>query len=327
MTRFLVLLFVFWSTEALAKSLWEHNGSAVSLEADGQFRRFHYDTPRIGLSVEPGTLLFHGLRRGSSYIGTAYVFSETCGSIGYPVMGPVSADQRKITLFGEAPVRDADCKIVRFRTDGLVFTYRRTVAESAEPEDQVEPESPEAEVSRRYQSVCFELHKSGSFFGKTIKEALTSEEGKAVLKGICTYFTGDAQGCSSGVETAGQVYAAIYRKEGNEWRGTIDASPGYEICRAHFVTNDFSATSDTDTSMTLDQSRSKLDWYAAIGESERQGRWVRYQVVLEEVPQGRATNDCYKPGVLWFTKDRASTPRDESAKISLEQNDLWCTRK
>src|SRR5687767_14306092 len=142
MARFLVLLFVFWSTEALAKSLWEHNNSIVYLEAEGSFRRFYYDTPRSGLPVEPGTPLFHGQRRGNRYIGTAYVFSDTCGVIGYPVMGTVSADQLKITMRGQAPVRDSDCNIIRFRKDELVFTYSRTATDSAASMDTVEPGSP-----------------------------------------------------------------------------------------------------------------------------------------------------------------------------------------
>lgn len=135
MAKFLVLLFVFWSTEALAKSLWEHNGSIVYLEAEGHFRRFYYETPRSGLPVDSGTPLFHGQRRGNRYVGTAYVFSDECGAIGYPVMGTVSADQLKISLRGKAPVRDSDCNIIRFRSDDLVFTYSRTAADSKESTD------------------------------------------------------------------------------------------------------------------------------------------------------------------------------------------------
>jgi hypothetical protein len=130
MARFLVLLFAFWSTEALAKSLWEHNGSIVSLEAEGPFRRFYYDTPRPGVPVDPGTILFHGQRRGNRYVGTAYVFSDMCGVMGYPVMGTVSDDHLRIGLRGAAPVRDSDCIITGFRTDELVFTYTRTVSDS-----------------------------------------------------------------------------------------------------------------------------------------------------------------------------------------------------
>ena len=119
-----------WSTEALAKSLWEHNGSIVYLEAEGQLRRFYYERPRSELPVEAGTPLFHGQTRGNRYTGTAYVFSESCGPIGYPVTGAVSANKLKIRMRGKAPVRDDDCNIVRFRNDELVFTYVRSVADA-----------------------------------------------------------------------------------------------------------------------------------------------------------------------------------------------------
>ena len=144
MARFLVLLFVFLSTEVRAKSLWEHNGSIVYLEAEGLFRRFYYEIPRSELPVDPGSPLFHGQRRGNRYVGTAYVFSAECGAIGYPVSGTVSADQLKITMRGKAPVRDSDCNIVRFRLDNLVFTYSRTAADStgtAEPDSRQEVEA------------------------------------------------------------------------------------------------------------------------------------------------------------------------------------------
>ncbi len=146
MARFLVLLFVFWSTEALAKSLWEHNGSIVYLEAEGQLRRFYYDRPRSALPVEPGTPLFHGQTRGNRYVGTAYVFSESCGPIGYPVTGIVTADKLKITMRGKAPVRDTDCNIIRFRADELVFTYLRTAADLPESKE-VGSDSPMTKLS------------------------------------------------------------------------------------------------------------------------------------------------------------------------------------
>ena len=133
------LLLVFWPTEALAKSLWEHNGSIVYLEAEGQLRRFYYDRPRSELPVEPGTPLFHGQTRGNRYVGTAYVFSDSCGPIGYPVAGVISANKLKIRMRGKAPVRDADCNIIRFRDDELVFTYQRTVVDSVESKEVGDP--------------------------------------------------------------------------------------------------------------------------------------------------------------------------------------------
>src|SRR5208282_89917 len=59
---------------------WDHNGSIVSLYLSGKERYFFYSSPRPGLSVRRGTLLFNGTRSGQTYDGTAYVFSAVCGA-------------------------------------------------------------------------------------------------------------------------------------------------------------------------------------------------------------------------------------------------------
>jgi hypothetical protein len=107
-------------------SLWEHNGSTVSLVARGTARRFIYETPRPGLpeSVKLGTLLFEGRRSGNAYDGIAYVFSSRCDPIGYRVHGTVSADDRQVTLEGRAPIRGANCQVTGYKNDPLVFAYQ-----------------------------------------------------------------------------------------------------------------------------------------------------------------------------------------------------------
>lgn len=107
-----------------AQGYWEHNGSIVTLQAGGERRQFHYSQPRAGLPVNPGTLLFTGRRSGNQYVGTAYVFSSRCGSRGYVVEGPVSADQRTVTMYGQAPLFDNNCRVSGHRYDTLVFSYR-----------------------------------------------------------------------------------------------------------------------------------------------------------------------------------------------------------
>lgn len=105
--------------------LWEHNGSTVKLLADGANRSFFYENPRPGLverGVSAGTLLFTGKKSGNSYSGTAYVFTR-CGKRPYQVSGNVTADQRQVTLFGKAPVTDANCNVIRYRNGTLVFTF------------------------------------------------------------------------------------------------------------------------------------------------------------------------------------------------------------
>ena len=108
-----------------ASTLWDHNGSTVRLVAEGSLRRFLYVSPRKGMldaGATRGTLLFEGERQGMLYAGTAYVFSKTCGPIGYWVEGSVSSDQRRVELKGQAPRRNSNCKISSYRDDHLVFS-------------------------------------------------------------------------------------------------------------------------------------------------------------------------------------------------------------
>ena len=107
---------------AAADNLWNHNGSVVSLEHDGENRRFVYVTPRSGLPVTAGTVLFEGKRNGSHYTGTAYVFSSKCGPLAYKVIGVVAVDDRTVALHGDAPRVDENCRILGRRDDVLIFT-------------------------------------------------------------------------------------------------------------------------------------------------------------------------------------------------------------
>lgn len=105
-------------------TLWNHNGSTMRLVADGSHRRFIYDSPRQGMrdeGVTAGTVLFDGNRNGERYSGTAYVFSGSCGLRAYRVQGTVSADQRWVTLRGQAPRLATNCAQIGSRPDELVF--------------------------------------------------------------------------------------------------------------------------------------------------------------------------------------------------------------
>lgn len=126
--RALILLFGI-STTAQANN-WEYNGSTFRLQSTGSNRTFRYETPRQGLPVAPGTVLFNGYKQGNFYSGTAYVFSAKCGAIGYPVNGPISPDQRSVTLEGNAPVRDENCRIVRREANALTFNFRDEVRQA-----------------------------------------------------------------------------------------------------------------------------------------------------------------------------------------------------
>jgi hypothetical protein len=105
--------------------LWNHNGSMMRLVASGIKRKFVYEVPRkelLAVGVTKGTLLFKGKNVGNFYSGTAYVFSE-CGATPYNVSGPVSDDQRQVSLFGRAPVVDRTCRVYDYKEDALVFKF------------------------------------------------------------------------------------------------------------------------------------------------------------------------------------------------------------
>jgi hypothetical protein len=129
MKQLAILTFaVILPTSASAQSIWMHNRSEMLLETNGSGDMIiSYLTPREGLSAQPGDFVVQGALdlKTRSAGGIARVFSSKCGPAGYEVGGDISEDKRTITLTGAAPVRDANCKITRRRTDKLVFTYVR----------------------------------------------------------------------------------------------------------------------------------------------------------------------------------------------------------
>jgi len=64
-------------------------------------------------------LLFDGRKIGSSYEGTAYVFSSKCGAASYQVTGALSDNSHRLEMVGIAPELDA----APFKRDVLIFTY------------------------------------------------------------------------------------------------------------------------------------------------------------------------------------------------------------
>jgi PAN domain len=107
--------------------LWNHNGSTMTLQFDGNRRRFIYEVPRPGMAargVRQGTVLFDGTRSADVYTGTSKLFrGPPCGEFNYTVAGSVAPDQKSVTLRGRAPnVEEGTCRITGYRDDELVFT-------------------------------------------------------------------------------------------------------------------------------------------------------------------------------------------------------------
>ncbi len=105
-------------------TVWRHNGSTIALTSTGSTRTFSYLRPASGVPARPGDVVFTGTRTGQRYRGTAYLFSNQCGRIGYPVAGDVSPDQPQVVLYGQAPRRDrVSCEVIGYSPDRLVFDY------------------------------------------------------------------------------------------------------------------------------------------------------------------------------------------------------------
>jgi hypothetical protein len=111
-----------------SRSNWNHNGSTMTVVAQGNRLMIYYEQPRQGMineGVRSGTLLFDGRRIGNSLSGTSYVFDRRCRPIPYSDEGEVSNGERQIILNGRrVPTQlSADCGVVGYRSDPSVF-YR-----------------------------------------------------------------------------------------------------------------------------------------------------------------------------------------------------------
>lgn len=127
---------------------YDHNGSLMEIEYCDGSMRIEYITPRAGMlkaGARSGSLLVDArIRLNGEIRGTARLFSETCGEITYPISGQAEVDI--VELWGQAPVRNSNCQIVRHRDDHLVFT--RKAGQQQQPQQQ--PQQPNAGVRDWY---------------------------------------------------------------------------------------------------------------------------------------------------------------------------------
>lgn len=126
--QILIVLGLLLPGAAIADSCWDHNGSIMRLQAQGNQRWLSYEVPRNVLrnaGVHSGTLLFNGTKNGNWYSGTARVFSKFCpgNPLEYFVEGPVRGDQLQVTVRGNREVFNRCQPTGRYTTDTLVFTY------------------------------------------------------------------------------------------------------------------------------------------------------------------------------------------------------------
>jgi hypothetical protein len=89
-------------------SLWDHNGSKMTWQEDGEKRKFVYTEPKEGLDkagIRPGTVLFEGKRKPDGRLaGMAKIFRGGCNPVDYFVEGTYEQRKGQIVLQGQAPV-------------------------------------------------------------------------------------------------------------------------------------------------------------------------------------------------------------------------------
>ncbi|MGF1625919.1 MAG: hypothetical protein ACFCVH_13635 [Alphaproteobacteria bacterium] len=115
---------------AAADSIWDHNGSEMLWQAQGDSRIISYQVPRPGLPVAPGAVLFEGRRVGGTMEGIARTFRQGCPPAEYFVSGPILSETH-VVLYGAAPVRAASgCGIAGYSDASsnavLEFRYLRS---------------------------------------------------------------------------------------------------------------------------------------------------------------------------------------------------------
>jgi hypothetical protein len=104
-----------------------HNGSVMEVITFPDHINIQYSVPRsvlYSVGVHPGTVLLTGGFSGTSFHGTAYVFTHYCGAFPYEVNGGLGADS-SLVLEGPEPDVRSDCNVYGYywgHRSHLVFT-------------------------------------------------------------------------------------------------------------------------------------------------------------------------------------------------------------
>jgi peptidoglycan hydrolase-like protein with peptidoglycan-binding domain len=98
---------------------WEFAGTPARLIVRGTQRTFALEQ-----AGGEGTVVFEGRRDGRLYKGTAYVQAANCGRLPYPAEGPISEDNRRVTLGGKVPQVDGNCRVTSYVPGDIVFDVK-----------------------------------------------------------------------------------------------------------------------------------------------------------------------------------------------------------
>ncbi len=115
---------------AAGGSIWDHNGSKMTLEENGEHRKLVYKELREGLDkagIRVGTVLFNGERKPNGRLaGMARVYKGSCNPVDYFVEGTLNEAKGEIVLQGQAPTyaSGTSCEVTGYSDNSPASTLK-----------------------------------------------------------------------------------------------------------------------------------------------------------------------------------------------------------
>jgi hypothetical protein len=126
--------------QAASESIWDHNGSKMTLEANADKRKLVYTEPREGLDkagIRKGTVLFNGSTKPNGRLaGFAKIFKASCNPIDYFVEGTFNEARGEIVLQGQAPTyaSGTSCEVTGYSDSSPASTLKFSRIGDAPPD-------------------------------------------------------------------------------------------------------------------------------------------------------------------------------------------------
>jgi hypothetical protein len=140
--------------QAANGSIWDHNGSRMTLEENGEKRKLIYTEPREGLDkagIKKDTVLFNGERKADGRLaGFAKIFKGNCNPIDYFVEGTLNEQKGEIVLQGQAPVYASGtaCEVNGYSDSSPASTLKFTRIDEAPESAVVAERTPDTEFEQ-----------------------------------------------------------------------------------------------------------------------------------------------------------------------------------
>ena len=140
--------------QAASGSIWDHNGSKMTLEEKGEKRKLIYSEPREGLDkagIKVGTVLFNGERKADGRLaGFARIYKGNCNPVDYFVEGTLNEARGEIVLQGQAPVyaSGTSCEVTGYSDTSAASTLKFAKISDAPDSPAVASRTPEPEIEQ-----------------------------------------------------------------------------------------------------------------------------------------------------------------------------------